>query len=107
MEVIIGKQRRIVYEKETSYNFGDYANTPIGEAVRIYFLHKGMVVDIEKTLIDGTVAKGDQLTVKAGSHNLKKYTAPTGEEADAKRIVGEVIGTSNLMGKDMVQILFY
>ena len=95
------------YEKETSYNFGDYANTPAGEAVRIYFLHKGMVVAIEKTLIDGTVAKGDQLTVKAGSHNLKKYTAPGGSEAGAKRIVGEVIGTSKLMGKDMVQILFY
>ena len=100
------------YEKETSYNFGDYANTPSGEAVRIYFLHKGMVVSIEKSLIDGTVAKGDQLTVKAGSHNLKKYTAPVASEAgtgeaDAKRIVGEVIGTSNLMGKDMVQILFY
>ena len=95
------------YEKETSYNFGDYADTPAGEPVRVYFLHKGMVVSIEKSLIDGTVAVGDQLTVKADSHNLKKYTAPTSTEAGAKRIVGEVIGTSKLMGKDMVQILFY
>ena len=66
-----------------------------------------MVVSIEKTLIADEVVKGDQLTVKAGSHNLKKYTAPVTDEAGAKRIVGEVIGTSKLMGKDMVQILFY
>lgn len=95
------------YENETAYNFGDYANTPAGEPVRVYFLHKGMVVSIEKSLIADEVVKGDQLTVKADSHNLKKYTAPSGSEAGAKRIVGEVIGTPKLMGKDMVQILFY
>ena len=89
------------YENETAYNFGDYANTPAGEPVRIYFLHKGMVVSIEKSLIADEVAKGDQLSPKADTHQLAK-TAGT-----EKRIVGEVIGTSKLMGKDMVQILFY
>lgn len=95
------------YEKRDMWNHGDYPDTEAGNPVRGYFLHKGMVVTIEKTLIDETVAVGDQLTVKASSHNLKKYTAPGVGETGAKRIVGEVVEVFTVQGRDMVKILFY
>ncbi len=95
------------YEKRDMWNHGDYPDTEAGNPVRGYFLHKGMVVTIEKTLVDETVAVGDQLTVKASSHNLKKYTAPTTGETGAKRIVGEVVEVLTVQGRDMVKILFY
>ena len=63
------------HKKEDMWNHGDYADTPMGEAVRGYIVHKGMVVDVEAAVIDGEVAVGDILGVKAGDKKLAKAAA--------------------------------
>ena len=63
------------HKKEDMWNHGDYADTPMGEAVRGYIVHKGMVVDVEAAVIDGEVAVGDILGVKAGDKKLAKEAA--------------------------------
>ena len=63
------------HKKEDMWNHGDYADTPMGEAVRGYIVHKGMVVDVEAAVIDGEVAVGDILGVKAGAKKLAKEAA--------------------------------
>ena len=63
------------HKKEDMWNHGDYADTPMGEAVRSYILHVGMVVDVEAAVIDGEVNVGDILGVKAGDKKLAKEAA--------------------------------
>ena len=65
------------HKKEDMWNHGDYADTPMGEAVRSYILHAGMVLDVEAAVIDGEVAVGDILGVKAGSKKLAKESGAT------------------------------
>ena len=62
------------HKKEDMWNSGDYADTPMGEAVRGYIVHKGMVLDVEAAVIDGEVAVGDMLGVKAADKKLAKAT---------------------------------
>lgn len=62
------------HKKEDMWNHGDYADTPMGEAVRGYIVHKGMVLDVEAAVIDGEVAVGDMLGVKAADKKLAKAT---------------------------------
>ena len=88
------------YDKNDMWNHGDYPDTKAGDPVRGYFLHKGMVVTIEKSLVDGEVAKGSLLSPKATSHNLKLHEAE-------KMVVGEVVEVLKEQGRDMVKILFY
>ena len=63
------------HKKEDMWNHGDYADTPMGEAVRGYIVHKGMVLDVEAAVIDGEVNVGDILGVKAGDKKLAKEAA--------------------------------
>ena len=65
------------HKKEDMWNHGDYADTPMGEAVRSYILHAGMVVDVEAAVIDGEVNVGDILGVKAGDKKLAKDAGTT------------------------------
>ena len=65
------------HKKEDMWNHGDYADTPMGEAVRSYILHAGMVLDVEAAVIDGEVAVGDILGVKAGAKKLAKESGAT------------------------------
>ena len=66
------------HKKEDMWNHGDYADTPMGEAVRAYILHVGMVLDVEvAAAIDGEVAVGDILGVKAGEKKLAKDAGAT------------------------------
>ena len=65
------------HKKEDMWNHGDYADTPMGEAVRSYILHVGMVVDVEAAVIDGEVNVGDILGVKAGDKKLAKDAGTT------------------------------
>ena len=65
------------HKKEDMWNSGDYADTPMGEAVRAYILHVGMVLDVEVAAIDGEVAVGDILGVKAGEKKLAKDAGTT------------------------------
>ena len=65
------------HKKEDMWNHGDYADTPMGEAVRAYILHAGMVVDVEASVIDGTANVGDILGVKAGEKKLAKDAGAT------------------------------
>lgn len=66
------------HKKEDMWNHGDYADTPMGEAVRAYILHVGMVLDVEvAAAIDGDVAVGDILGVKAGEKKLAKDAGTT------------------------------
>ena len=65
------------HKKEDMWNHGDYADTPMGEAVRSYILHVGMVVDVEAAVIDGEVNVGDILGVKAGDKKLAKDAGAT------------------------------
>lgn len=66
------------HKKEDMWNSGDYADTPMGEAVRAYILHAGMVLDVEASIIDGATNVGDKLCVKA---TKKKWVKATGTEA--------------------------
>ena len=63
------------HKKEDMWNHGDYADTPIGEAVRGYIVHKGMVLDVEAKVIDGAVEVGDMLGVKAADKKWAKEAA--------------------------------
>ena len=66
------------HKKEDMWNHGDYADTPMGEAVRAYILHVGMVLDVEvAAAIDGEVAVGDVLGVKAGDKKWAKDAGAT------------------------------
>ena len=65
------------YKKEDMWNHGDYADIPMGEAGRSYILHVGMVVDVEAAVIDGEVAVGDILGVKAGDKKWAKDAGTT------------------------------
>ena len=66
------------HKKEDMWNSGDYADTPMGEAVRSYILHVGMVADVEAAVIDGEISAlnvGDMLGVKAADKKWAKEAA--------------------------------
>ena len=66
------------HKKEDMWNHGDYADTPMGEAVRGYIVHKGMVLDVEAAVIDGEISAlnvGDMLGVKAADKKWAKEAA--------------------------------
>ena len=68
------------HKKEDMWNSGDYADTPMGEAVRGYILHVGMVLDVEAAVIDGEISAlnvGDMLGVKAGDKKWAKDAGTT------------------------------
>ena len=87
------------HKKEDMWNHGDYADTPMGEAVRGYIVHQGMVVDVEAAVIDGEVAVGDILGVKAGDKKLAK------EAAEAPGKFAKVLKKYKVDKIDMVRIL--
>ena len=88
------------HKKEDMWNHGDYADTPMGEAVRGYIVHKGMVVDVEAAVIDGEVAVGDMLGVKAADKKWAKATV-----ADAVGKFAKVLKKYKDGKIDMVRIL--
>ena len=65
------------HKKEDMWNHGDYADTPMGEAVRGYITHKGMVLDVEAKVIDGEVNVGDILGVKPSDKKWAKDSGTT------------------------------
>ena len=87
------------HKKEDMWNHGDYADTPMGEAVRSYILHAGMVVDVEATVIDGAANVGDKLCVKA---TKKKWVKAAGTEATVRAKVLKKYKDGKI---DMVRIL--
>lgn len=87
------------HKKEDMWNHGDYADTPMGEAVRAYILHAGMVVDVEAAMIDGTANVGDKLCVKAAK---KQWTKAAGTEATVRAKVLKKFKVGKI---DMVRIL--
>ena len=87
------------HKKEDMWNHGDYADTPMGEAVRSYILHAGMVVDVEAAVISEQVIVGDKLCVKAGE---KKWAKAAGTEATVR---AKVIKKYKVDKIDMVRIL--
>ena len=88
------------HKKEDMWNSGDYANTPMNEAVRAYIVHKGMVLDVEAAIIDGTVEVGDMLGVKAADKKWAKATV-----ADAVGKFAKVLKKYKDGKIDMVRIL--
>ena len=87
------------HKKEDMWNHGDYADTPMGEAVRAYILHAGMVVDVEASIIDGAANVGDKLCVKA---TKKKWVKAAGTEATIRAKVLKKFKDGKI---DMVRIL--
>lgn len=87
------------HKKEDMWNHGDYADTPMGEAVRSYILHAGMVVDVEAAVISEEVIVGDKLCVKAGE---KKWAKAAGTEATVRAKVIKKYKEDKI---DMVRIL--
>ena len=87
------------HKKEDMWNHGDYADTPMGEAVRSYILHVGMVVDVEASIIDGAANVGDKLCVKA---TKKKWVKAAGTEATIRAKVLKKYKDGKM---DMVRIL--
>lgn len=87
------------HKKEDMWNHGDYADTPMGEAVRGYIIHKGMVVDVEAAVIDGEVAVGDVLGVKAAD---KKWAKDAGATAG---VFAKVLKKYKVDKIDMVRIV--
>lgn len=87
------------HKKEDMWNHGDYADTPMGEAVRSYILHAGMVVDVEASVIYGTANVGDNLCVKA---TKKKWVKAAGTE---KTVRAKVLKKYQDGKIDMVRIL--
>ena len=87
------------HKKEDMWNHGDYADTPMGEAVRAYILHAGMVLDVEASMIDGTANVGDKLCVKA---TKKKWVKAAGTEATIRAKVLKKYKDGKI---DMVRIL--
>ena len=68
------------HKKEDMWNSGDNADPPMGEAVRAYILHVGMVLDVEAAVIDGEISAlnvGDMLGVKAGDKKWAKDAGTT------------------------------
>ena len=88
------------HKKEDMWNSGDYADTPMGEAVRGYILHAGMVLDVEAAVIDGAVEVGDMLGVKAADKKWAKATV-----ADAVGKFAKVLKKYKDGKIDMVRIL--
>ena len=75
------------HKKEDMWNSGDYADIPMGEAVRAYIVHKGMVLDIEAALIEDEISgivAGDMLGVKAADKKWAKATVAEGVGKFAK-----------------------
>ena len=65
------------HKKEDMWNSGDYADTPMGEAVRAYIVHKGMVLDVEAAVIEDAISGievGDMLGVKVADKKWAKAT---------------------------------
>ena len=87
------------HKKEDMWNHGDYADTPMGEAVRGYILHAGMVLDVEAAVIGEEVAVADKLCVKAGD---KKWAKAAGSEATVRAKVIKKYKDGKI---DMVRIL--
>ena len=87
------------HKKEDMWNSGDYADTPMGEAVRSYILHAGMVVDVEASIIDGAANVGDKLCVKA---TKKQWVKAVGTEATIRAKVLKKFKDGKI---DMVRIL--
>ena len=90
------------HKKEDMWNSGDYADTPMGEAVRSYILHAGMVLDVEAAVIDGEISAlnvGDMLGVKAGD---KKWAKDAGTTAG---VFAKVLKKYKDGKIDMVRIL--
>ena len=90
------------HKKEDMWNSGDYADTPMGEAVRSYILHVGMVLDIEAALIEdeiSTVNVKDKLYVKADD---KKWTKSASTNATVRAKVLKKYKEDKI---DMVRIL--
>ena len=87
------------HKKEDMWNHGDYADTPMGEAVRAYILHAGMVLDVEATVIDGAANVGDKLCVKA---TKKKWVKAAGTEATIRAKVLKKYKDGKI---DMVRIM--
>ena len=87
------------HKKEDMWNSGDYADTPMGEAVRSYILHAGMVLDVEAAVIDGAANVGDKLCVKAGK---KKWAKAAGAELTIRAKVLKKYKDGKI---DMVRIL--
>ena len=87
------------HKKEDMWNSGDYADTPMGEAVRGYILHAGMVLDVEAAVIGEEVAVADKLCVKAGD---KKWAKAAGTEATVRAKVIKKYKDGKI---DMVRIL--
>ena len=87
------------HKKEDMWNHGDYADTPMGEAVRSYILHAGMVLDVEASMIDGTANVGDKLCVKA---TKKKWVKAAGTEATIRAKVLKKYKDGKI---DMVRIM--
>ena len=90
------------HKKEDMWNSGDYADTPMGEAVRSYILHVGMVLDIEAALIEdeiSTVNVKDKLYVKADD---KKWTKSASTNATVRAKVLKKYKDGKI---DMVRIL--
>ena len=87
------------HKKEDMWNSGDYADTPMGEAVRSYILHAGMVIDVEASIIDGTANVGDKLCVKA---TKKKWVKAAGTEATIRAKVLKKYKDGKI---DMVRIM--
>lgn len=75
---------------------------PEGEITRAYIAHPGLVLKIEKALIEGEVAEGDLLSPKTGSQKYTKYVEETN-----KNIIARVLKTGvKYMGRDMIEIIF-
>ena len=87
------------HKKEDMWNHGDYADTPMGEAVRSYILHAGMVVDVEASIIDGAANVGGKLCVRA---TKKKWVKAAGTEATVRAKVLKKYKDGKI---DMVRIL--
>lgn len=103
------------YENELNYNVGDCPTTKKGTVVRAYILGGGQTATVEEAVIDGSVAVGDYLTVKANSYKFTKGTAKTialnsGKDAVVvsgnENLVALVLEKVTLYGKSMVKLMF-
>lgn len=80
----------------------DDLKVPAGEPTRAYISHAGLVLKIEKALIDGEVVEGDLLAPKASTQQYTKYVSSTNKNAIARVLKTGV----KHMGRDMVEIIF-
>lgn len=89
------------YDQKDMWNKGELEDIVAGEAVRGYIVHKGMVVSVEETVLDGGagLVVGDKLCAKVGE---RKLTKSAGTEDS---IMGKVIERYELDGRKMVKIL--